>query len=175
MTESSLEDTDTGTLAEPQTEPDKEFVFLCVVDESPELSRALRFSSQRAKHVGGRVALAYVIEPAEFQHWIGVGELMQEEAREEAEILLNAAAEEVMKITGRVPLLFVRQGNQAAELISLIKEETAISLLVLAAASGDEGPGPLVTYLIEKAADELQVPITVVPGNLTDEHIDEIT
>lgn len=64
---------------------DKEFTFLCVVDDSPELSRALRFSCQRAKRVGGRVALVYVIQPAEFQHWLGVGELMQEEAREEAE------------------------------------------------------------------------------------------
>jgi len=153
----------------------KEFTFLCVVDESPELSRALRFSCQRAKRVGGRVALAYVIAPAEFQHWLGVGELMKEEAREEAERLLDEAAKEVIKMTGKMPMFFIRQGDKAKELIQLIKEDEFISLLVLGAATGKDGPGPLVSYLVEKAADEVQVPITVVPGNLTDEHIDSIT
>lgn len=153
----------------------KEFIFLCVVDNSPELSRALRFSCKRAKRVGGRVALAYVIPPAEFQHWLGVGELMQEEAREDAETLLDAAAKDVVELTGKLPMFFVRQGNTATELIELINEEDTISLLVLGAASGKDGPGPLVKYMVENAAGKLQVPVTIVPGNLTDEHIDSIT
>lgn len=154
---------------------EKEFTFLCVVDESPELSAALRFSCQRAKRVGGRVALAFIIAPAEFQHWLGVGELMQDEARQNAEALLSVAAENVMKVTGKMPMFFVRQGNPAQELIDLINEDKSISLLVLGAATGQEGPGPLVSYMVGKAADKLQVPITIVPGNLTDEHIDSIT
>ncbi|MBL4748637.1 MAG: universal stress protein [Magnetovibrio sp.] len=153
----------------------KEFTFLCVVDKSPELSRALRFSCQRAKRVGGRVALAYVIPPAEFQHWLGIGELMQEEARVEAEELLSSAAEDIIETTGKMPMFFMREGNTAQELIKLISEDKSISLLVLGAATGKDGPGPLVSYMIGKAADELQVPITVVPGNLSDEHIDSIT
>jgi len=155
--------------------PNREFVFLCVVDDSPELSRALRFSCQRAKRVGGRVALAYVIEPAEFQHWLGVGELMQEEAREEAEALLSEAADKVMLITHKMPMIFILEGNTAEELIKLVDEDNSISLLVLGAATGKDGPGPLVTYLVEKAAGKMHVPITVVPGNLSDEDIDAIT
>lgn len=162
------------TESEP-SETNKEFIFLCVVDESLELSRALRFSCKRAKRVGGRVALAYVIPPAEFQHWLGVGELMQEEAREEAESLLDIAAKEVIELTGKLPMFFVRQGDTAKELIQLINEEDSISLLVLGAASGKNGPGPLVKYMLENAADKLQVPVTVVPGSLSVEHIDSIT
>src|SRR5262245_56791697 len=60
-------------------------VFLVIVDESPELKVALRYACVRAKKTGGRVALLYVIEPADFQEWVGVGELMREEARQEAE------------------------------------------------------------------------------------------
>jgi len=156
-------------------ETEKEFTFLCVVDESPELSAALRFSCQRAKHVGGRVALAHIIAPLEFQHWLGVGELMQEEARDTAEALLSTAAENVMELTGKMPMFFVRQGDKAQELINLIEEDKSISLLVLGAATGKDGPGPLVSYMVEKAADKLQVPITIVPGNLSNEHIDSIT
>lgn len=159
----------------PNKAPTKEFTFLCIVDESPELSRALRFSCQRAKRVGGRVALAYVIEPAEFQHWLGVGELMQEEAREEAEALLSEAADKVMLITHKMPMIFILEGNTAEEIINLVDEDHSISLLVLGAATGKDGPGPLVSHMVEKAAGVMHVPITVVPGNLSDEDIDEIT
>ena len=60
-------------------------IFLCVVDSSEEMRIALRFASRRSNHTGGRVALLYVIEPADFQHWMSVEEKMREERREEAE------------------------------------------------------------------------------------------
>lgn len=168
--------TETETQSSEATTPkQKEFTFLCVVDDSPELSRALRFSCQRAKRVGGRVALVYVIQPAEFQHWLGVGDLMREEAREDAEARLAEAADKVMLCTGKTPMFFIREGNATEELIDLVDEEKSISLLVLGAATGKDGPGPLVKYFVEKAAGKLRVPITVVPGNLSDEDIDAIT
>ena len=173
-----MTDTEAQTLAPAgETAPSKakEFTFLCVVDNSPELSQALRFSCQRAKRVGGRVALVYVIQPAEFQHWLGVGDLMREEAREDAEARLAEAADKVMLCTGKTPTLFIREGDAHDELIALIDEEKSISLLVLGAATGKDGPGPLVKYFVEKAAGKLRVPITVVPGNLSDEDIDAIT
>jgi len=146
-----------------------------VVDESEELSQALRFSCARAKRVGGRVSLLYVIEPAEFQHWAAVGDLMREERRREAEQLLNVISSVVKKRTGKMPLVYIREGIIYEQLIELIEEEKDISLLVLGAATGPDGPGPLVSYLVQKMAGNLRVPVTVVPGNLTDEEIDAIT
>ncbi len=154
---------------------DREFTFLCVVDHSPELSRALRFSCQRAKRVGGRVALVYIIQPVEFQHWLGVGDLMQEEAREEAEALLSEVSDKVKLCTGKTPIIHIREGNATDELISLLDEDHSISLLVLGAATGSDGPGPLVRYFIDNTAGKLHVPVTVVPGSMTDAEIDSIT
>lgn len=153
----------------------REHLFLCVVDESEELSRALRFACRRAERADGRVALLYVIEPAEFQHWMAVGDLMREEARADAEEMLQVVAAVVQQRTGVTPVIFIREGNLTEELIGLIDEETAIAQLVLGAATGSEGPGPLVSYLVEKMAGRLRVPITIVPGNLTDEQIIAIT
>ena len=153
----------------------KDFTFLCVVDESEELSRAIRFSCRRAERVGGKVALVYVIQPAEFQHWVSVGDLMREEARQEAEDLMMGVAKGVQDCSGLTPEIYIREGNTTEELIKLIEEEKSISLLVLGAAAGEDGPGPLVSYLIEKAAGKLRVPITIVPGNLSNEEIDSIT
>lgn len=149
--------------------------FLCVVDESEEMGAALRFACQRASNSGGRVALLYVMQPAEFQHWMAIGERMREEAREEAEELLQVVASVVEKRTGYVPKNFIREGKVREEVVKLIDEEKDISLLILGAASGTDGPGPLVSYLVEQMAGQLRIPVTIVPGNLSDEQIDAIT
>lgn len=149
--------------------------FLCVVDDTEELSQALRFACCRAVRSKGRVALLYVTEPVEFQHWMAVGDLMREERREEAEEMINVVASVVQKRTGATPVIFIREGSLTDELIKLINEEKDISVLVLGAATGAEGPGPLISYLVEKMAGRLRIPITIVPGSLTDEQIDAIT
>lgn len=150
--------------------------FLCVVDESPELSQALRYACNRAKRLGGRVALLYVIEPAEFEHWASVKTLMQEERRAEAEEMLKVVASVVQKSTGSMPVIYIREGKITEELLKLLGEEEAhISVLVLGAATGGEGPGPIVSTLINKMAGKLRVPVTIVPGGLADAQIDSIT
>lgn len=150
-------------------------VFLVVVDDSEEMRVALRFACMRAKHTGGRVALFRDIEPAGFHHWAGVGELMEDEARQAAEERLNELASEVVEISGLIPALYVRAGPIVRELVALIDEEPTISILVLAANAGSDGPGPLVSYITEKGAGTLRIPITIVPGNLSHEQIDALT
>ncbi|WP_135081816.1 universal stress protein [Terasakiella sp. SH-1] len=153
----------------------RERVFLVVVDNSEEVKVALRFAARRAKHSGGRVALLYTIEPAEFQHWMFVGTLMAEEAREEAEAAVGEFSEIAQEITGQMPMVYIREGDRQNQLMKLLKEEPSISLLVLAAADSTEGPGPLVSSLTGNMVGGLPVPVTVVPGTLCNEDIDRIT
>ena len=150
-------------------------VFLVVVDETEEMKVALRFACLRARRTGGRVALLYVIEPAEFQHWMAVGDLMREEARSEGEQLLQRLAALVNELVGTIPVLYVREGKVRDQLFKLLDEEPRISVLVLGANTGSRGPGPLVSALTGKMIGKLRVPITVVPGNLSDEEIDSVS
>jgi len=46
--------------------------------------------------------------------------------------------------------------------------------LILAADTGTEGPGPLVSSLA-KSAGTFPVPVAVVPGHLSDEDLDSMT
>ena len=149
-------------------------VFLVVVDQSEEMQVALRFAARRAQHTGGRVAMLHVIEPADFQHWMTVGDLMREEARSEAEQLLQRLATRVNELTGQLPILYIREGDRRDELLQLIDEEPSIQILVLAANVGQGGPGPLVSALTGRFLSRLRIPITIVPGNLSDEDIDSI-
>jgi nucleotide-binding universal stress UspA family protein len=150
-------------------------VFLVVVDETEEQQTALHYAARRAAHTGGRLALLYVIEPSELQHWISIEQLAREEKREEAEQLLQRLCEEIAPVAGAMPIFFIREGRRRDELLALISEEPSISILVLAAGTGPEGPGPLISYLTGKPAARLRVPITIVPGGLSPEQLDAVS
>src|SRR3546814_4905678 len=97
--------------------------FLVVVDETGEMRVALRFAALRARTTGGKVAMLYVVEPSGFQHWMSVGDLMREEARTEAEQVLQRLAAEVNELAGSLPVLYVREGDRRDELLALLDEE----------------------------------------------------
>ena len=156
-------------------EPVDPRVFLVVVDESEELQIAVHYAARRAAHTGGRIALLYVIEPSELQQWVAIENLAREERREEAELLLQRLCEEILPIAGSMPIVYIREGPRREELLALINEEPSISILVLAAGTGPEGPGPLISYLTGKPAARLRVPITIVPGGLTMEQLDAVS
>ncbi len=150
-------------------------VFLVVVDETEEMQHALRYACRRARHSGGRVSLLYVLEPSEFQHWMAVGDLMREEARGEAEIALQRMAAKASEMSGKMPILQIREGNRRDELFALLGEEPSISLLVLGASTGKRGPGPLIAALTGKDLGMLHIPLVIVPDSMTEEEIDSVT
>ncbi|WP_119303792.1 universal stress protein [Dongia deserti] len=165
---------------DPQVQPAsappaaQERVFLVVVDETPELKVALRYACRRAFRSNGRVAMVHVMEPTGFGDWIGVNELMKDEARQQAEATMQKMATEVNKLSGKMPMLYFREGDRREELLKLIEEEPGISILVLAASTSPKGPGPLVSALTGKYVSKMRVPVTIVPGNLTPEDIEHV-
>ena len=149
--------------------------FLVVGDQARECRTALRCAARRAARTKGGVTMLYVIPPEEFQHWLGVAEVMKREKREEAEARLSALAQEVSALSGVMPEFAIREGEVTEEVLAAIEEDEEIRILVLGAAPDSEGPGPLVSALVGKRGGRMPVPVTVVPGRLSDEHVDEIT
>jgi nucleotide-binding universal stress UspA family protein len=150
-------------------------MFLVVVDDSEELSAAIRYACNRARKTGGRIALLYVYDlDKDFQQFAAVGNLMEEEAKRTAEETLQRYAAVVRTTTGRVPDMFVRKGNSREELFALVNAHPEISILVLGAAPGQK-PGPLVEAVTGKFAGKIGIPVTVVPGDLNADDIDRLT
>jgi nucleotide-binding universal stress UspA family protein len=149
--------------------------FLVVIDDTPECDRALYFASRRALRIGSTVLMLRVIETHDHGHqWLGVADIMRAEAHEEANALLDRHAARAASITGITPLRVIREGEKTEELLALIEDDEDIALLVLAAATGNEGPGPLVSSL-SKSAGEFPIPIAIVPGHLSDEDLDSMS
>lgn len=148
--------------------------FLAVVDDTEECAKAVRFAARRCARVGAAMVLLAVAPPPEHETWLGVGDVMRAEAEAQAEKLLDAAAAAVRALAGLEPERLVRTGDKAGELVKLIEEDEDISLLVLAAGTGREGPGPLVSALAGKSSASFPIPVAIVPGHLEDEEIDAL-
>ena len=112
-----------------------------------------------------------VIEPGERnQQWLGVADIMMAEAMEAANKALDKYAERAKKITKLVPERVIREGVTSEEILKLIDEDQDIGILVLAAGTSNEGPGPLVSH-IGKSAGTFPIPVAIIPGHLSDDDL----
>ncbi|SEL20160.1 universal stress protein [Roseovarius nanhaiticus] len=148
--------------------------FMVVLDDSRECLNAMRFAAMRAAHTQGGVKVLSVIPPEEFNHWIGVGDIMREEQRERIEAHFEVFAKWMRDKQGVNPELIIREGEPVAEIIAQISEDPEVGVLVLGASADGKGPGPLVSQL-SRSAGSLPIPITIVPGDLSKERLEMIT
>lgn len=148
--------------------------FLVVLDDSRECLNAMRFAAMRASKTGGGVEVLAVIAPEEFNHWIGVSDIMRAEARERIEVHFEVFAKWMRDRQGVDPTLVIREGQAVDEIMAQISENGDIGVLVLGAGTDGKGPGPLVTQM-SRNSGSLSVPVTIVPGDMTKERLEAIT
>tara|TARA_B100000963_G_scaffold13012_1_gene10045 strand:- start:120 stop:605 length:486 start_codon:yes stop_codon:yes gene_type:complete len=148
-------------------------IFLVVADNTSEMHQALYYAARRAATANGEVALFRCVEPLEGQLWGGVSKIMETEAEQESKRLLLELSSYCEKLGTAKPKTYLKKGNTSDELIRLINTEKRISVLVLGASVETGNPGPLINFVMNSSF-ESRVPITIVPGNLTDEQIDDL-
>ena len=148
--------------------------FVLILDDSQECLNAMRFAAMRAARTGGGVEVLAVIPPEEFNHWIGVSDIMRSEARERIEVHFEVFAKWMRDRQGIDPELVIREGEPIQEILAQVKDDPEIGVLVLGAGTDKKGPGPLVTQLT-KNAGSLPIPMTIVPGDLSKEQLEAIT
>ena len=149
--------------------------FLVVIDETTECDRAVYYASRRAARIGAGVMMLRVIETEDRnQQWLGVADIMRAEAHEEANAALDKAAARANALAGITPERSIREGETAQQILDTIEEDEDIMALILAAATGKEGPGPLVAN-VGKAAGIYPIPVAIVPGHLSDDDLDALS
>ncbi len=146
--------------------------YLVVIDDTQECDRAVYWAAKRAGRTKSQIVMLRVIEPGDRnQQWLGVADIMKAEQQEAANTVLDKYAVRIKKIARIAPDRVIREGDTAEEIVKLIDEDADIGILVLAAGTGNEGPGPLVTNLA-KTAGMFPIPVAIVPGHLSDDDID---
>lgn len=151
-------------------------VYLLVVDSSEEFQIALVYAAKLAQCNGARLALLHAQDKEGFfQHWGGVQERLHEEYREEAEAELLAAAQVIIDHSSGLPVVYMEEaGNLSDIVLDTIENDPNITKLILGGAAHSKTPGPLVSYFSGKGLNKLSVPLIVVPGNMSQERIQEL-
>ena len=149
--------------------------FLVCVDDSEECKIALKFACMRAKNTKGSVVLLYVIEPQDLMHFVGVENIMKSEAYAKADEILKSLKSEVDINFGLNIECKIEKGHKFDKIVDFINQDDTISILVLGAAPEGKGSNDLVQKFSMELTTSIHIPLTVVPGNLTDEELKRIT
>jgi nucleotide-binding universal stress UspA family protein len=148
---------------------------LVIVDDTAEWDRAVYYASRWAMRVGGGVVMLRIIETEEQnQQWLGVADIMRAEAQDDANAALDRAAGRANGIAALTPERVIREGEPTEQILDVIEKDVDITMLVLAANPGPEGPGPLIT-MIASVVGSFPIPVTIVPGDLSDADIDALS
>jgi nucleotide-binding universal stress UspA family protein len=148
---------------------------LVIVDDTAEWDRAVYYASRWAIRVGGGVVMLRIIETEDQnQQWLGVADIMRAEAHDEADAALDRASGRANGIAAITPERVIREGDATEQILDVIDQDVDIVMLVLAANPGPEGPGPLITLMAD-VVGSFPIPITIVPGGLTDVDIDALS
>ncbi|HEY5279801.1 MAG TPA: universal stress protein [Pseudolabrys sp.] len=149
--------------------------YLVVIDETEECDRAVFWAAKRAERTMSQIVMLRVIEPGERnQQWLGVADIMKAEQTEAAGAAFDKYDKRIREVAKIVPDRIIREGEPAAEMLRLIEEDDDIGILVLAADSSKEGPGPLVTS-VAKTVGSFPIPVAIVPGHLSDDELGSMT
>ena len=150
--------------------------YLVCVNDNDHSRVAVHFAYNKAAHSESIVELLTVVEPADFKSILSVADKIDNERREAAQELLqkfsNEAADWGKNIT---PSLQVREGDVSEEIMSAIEEDNFISMVILGTSPTSPGKGSLLPKLASELGNRLLIPMLIVPNNLTDHQIRELT
>lgn len=149
--------------------------FLVCADGRDTSKAALNFACKKAAKKGGMVEVLHVITPDETAAMFGVMDKMREEQRHEAEILMKAMTEAAFQQAGVTPSIQIREGRLGEEIINAALEDSNVNMLVLGISQRSTDGRSLASWLTERLGDRLLIPIMLVPGNLTDLQMDELS
>ena len=148
--------------------------LLVCVDKTEHSRIAVRFACAKAKQHGSPIELIHVLDPSEYNSLFGVGEKMKQESWAAAEKLMNSMADEAQS-AGITPSCIIREGFVGEEVIKAAVNDADINMLIIGKAPQTAGKKDTISLLTSELAGKLMIPIMIVPGNLTDAQIEELS
>ena len=149
-------------------------VYLVIMDETEEASTALHFAARRAAKTNGTVHILALVPRQPFVAFGSVQATIEEEARARAEVLVTAAAGNVLTDGGHMPVISVRTGEAEKVVRDYLAEHPEVAALVLGAAK-DGSPGPLVAHFSGQGVGSLPCPLFIVPGAMSEAELERLS
>lgn len=153
----------------------KKSKLLVCVDNTAHSRVAVRFACSKAKHMDFAVELIHVMNASEYNTntLFGVGDKIRDEKRAEVETIMNSFAEEAQSC-GITPSCIIREGSLGEEIVKAVNEDGNFNMLILGKAPQEASKKDIITQVTSELAGKLMIPMIIVPGNLTDQQIEEL-
>jgi hypothetical protein len=132
------------------------------------------FAGMRARAVGAGVVVLRCARVPGLGGWVGLDKDISQDAIDSARLKAVQHADIIESRVGIKAELVISEDDTVDAIRALVKKDLAIKSLILAAAPGWR-PGPLVSRLAKgKPVSSRPIAVTVIPGKLTDEQLQEI-
>lgn len=148
--------------------------YLVCVNDSEHSHIALKFAYTRAKKRGSRLDMLHVIEPTNFEGIVSIANKIREENFAKGEAFLARMADEVQQAVGITPSLILKEGSVEEAIIKAVQDDPDLNMLLLGASTDHQGRHVHISALVKIMGDKLLIPMMIVPGNLTDQQIEEL-
>lgn len=136
---------------------------------------ALVFAGLRAKTLRAGLVILRCAKVPGMGGWIGLDKDISQDALDSARLAATQHADKVEARTGVMAEVIVSEEEPVDAIRKVVDADNTIKMMVLATGFGRGGPGPLVSRLAKgKPLAGRPLPVTVVPGDMTDRQLDEM-
>ena len=149
--------------------------LLVCVDERDYSLMAVKFACYIAKNTLNAIDLLHVIEPASFKSIGSIAEKMITEKRKEAEKMLQNYAFRIKEWGNITPSLLIREGLIQTEIIDTVKNDPDINMLIVGTTPESKKRSQLIPELTKHIGEDLPVPTLIVPENITEQQLHQLT
>jgi len=149
--------------------------FLVCVNNNEHSLTALKFAALKAKYLNANVDLVHVIDTTEFQGMLSVNEAMLDELFVKAEDFLQQFLEKANDISKIYPSVSLETGDIKNKILKMIEQDNSITLVIIGISTKSPSNDTLIPWLIENISSKMQIPIMIIPGNLTEENLKRLS
>jgi len=153
---------------------DNKTIYMIVADGSDEFQTAMRYASLSAKAAGAGVLVLRILGAVGFRQWGNIEERMKLEQRQQAEQLMAGVEQTIKDVSGIQAEIVIREGQKVEQVLAVLENRPRVKKLILAASTNPAGPGPLIEHFAGKGMEQLNAPLTIIPGHLSDDALDAL-
>jgi len=144
-------------------------IIVCI-DTTNASETALRYACYKAKDVGFSVQILAILE-ASYKNLPFAAKAIGNEKRQQLETRIKKIIDVVCKETGITPAISIREGDITSEIISELKHTPDCKLIVFGKSYNSLSDNTVLPKIVGKIGSKINVPVTIVPENLSDEFL----
>ncbi|MBU6141201.1 MAG: universal stress protein [Proteobacteria bacterium] len=142
-------------------------IIVCI-DSTNASETALRYACYKAKDSGFTVQILAILE-ASYKNLPFAAKAIGNEKRQQIETRISKLIDSVCKETGITPAISIREGDITSEIIRELKNSSDCKMIVFGKSNNSLSDNTVLPKIVGKIGSKINVPITIVPENLSDD------